>query len=223
MSAGGPVVILIPVLRRPHRVAPLLASIAEATPESHRVLFIVELLDTEERRAIDLAGAEHVIVERPQRSYARKINAGYRSSVEPLLFLGADDIAPHPGWLSAAVAKLGGPVQVVGTNDMLNPRVIAGEHSTHSLVTRAYCDTFGTIDEPGMVLHPGYGHDYVDDEFVATAKLRGAYAHAHDSVVEHLHPWAGKAPSDATYRIGKSKSAAGQRLFNARRHLWEAA
>jgi hypothetical protein len=223
MSVGDPVVILIPVLRRPHRVAPLMASIAEATPEPHRALFIVERLDTEERRAIDVAGAEHVIVERPQRTYARKINVGYRSSVEPLLFLAADDLAFRPGWLPAARVHLCGLVQVVGTNDLLNPRVLAGEHATHSLVTRAYCDEFGTIDEPGKVLHEGYGHDYVDDEFVATARSRGAWAHAGDSVVEHLHPWAGKAPSDSTYRLGRAKSAAGRRLFQARRHLWAAA
>ncbi len=222
MSAGDPVVILIPVLRRPHRVAPLLASIVEATPEPHRVLFIVEALDVEERAALDRACAEHVVVERQRRSYARKINAGYRSSVEPLLFLAADDLAFHLGWLPAARAKLGGPVQVVGTNDLLNPRVLAGEHATHSLVTRAYCDELGTIDEPGKVLHEGYGHDYVDDEFVATARVRGAYAHAHDSIVEHLHPWAGKAPSDSTYRIGRAKSAGGRRLFEHRQHLWAA-
>lgn len=220
MRAGDPVVILIPVLRRPHRVAPLLASIAAATPEPHRVLLIVEEHDTDERAAIAAARADHLVVERPQRSYARKINAGYHASSEPLLFLGADDIQPHPGWLPAAVRHLSDDVHVVGTNDLLNPRVLAGEHATHSLVTRAYCDSRGTIDERHKVLHEGYGHDYVDDEFIATAKLRGAYAHAHDSIVEHLHPWAGKAPTDGTYRIGRAKSAAGRRLFHSRSHLW---
>lgn len=222
MREGGPVAILIPVLRRPHRVAPLLESITAATPEPHRVIFIVEEHDVEERAAIDRTGAEQVVVDRPRRSYARKINAGYRASVEPLLFLGADDIKPHPGWLPAALRVMTGPVQVVGTNDLLNPRVLAGEHATHSLVSRSYCDELGTIDERGKVLHEGYGHDYVDDEFVATARHRGVYAHAHDSIVEHLHPWAGKAPSDATYRIGRAKSAAGRRLFASRQHLWAA-
>jgi hypothetical protein len=46
---------------------------------------------------------------------------------------------------------------------------MAGRHSTHSLVTRDYVERFGTIDEAGVVLHEGYPHEFVDDEFVQTA------------------------------------------------------
>lgn len=214
--------ILVPVLRRPHRVAPLLASIEEATPQPHRVLFIASPGDTVELAAINQAGADCLVLGRPPRrgDYARKINAGHRASTEPLLFLGADDLRFHPGWLPAALAVLAPGIGVVGTNDLGNARVMAGEHATHSLVTRTYIDTHGTIDEPGKVLHEGYPHEFVDDEFVGTAKARHAWAFAADSHVEHLHPNWGKAESDPLYAAQRERMQIGRRIYQRRRHLW---
>lgn len=216
------VAILVPVLNRPHRIRPLLESIDRATPAPHRTLFIADAGDPVELRALEAAGAQTLVVERRRRSWACKINAGFAATDEPFLFAGADDLDFHPGWLEACLAALVPPAEVVGTNDLLNPRVISGEHATHFLFTRAYIDRCGTIDERGKVLHEGYLHDWVDDEFVSTAKARGVFAHAHDAVVEHLHPWARKAPMDETYRYGRRWRLDGRRLFRARRHLWEA-
>lgn len=217
------VVILVPVLNRPHRVGSLLESIRAATALSHRVLFIAEHGDRAELAALGAHEAETLLVGRRQRSWACKINAGFAATTEPLVVAAADDLAFHPGWLEACLAALVPPVEVVGTNDLLNPRVMAGEHATHFLFTRVYIDRWGTIDEPGKVLHEGYRHDWVDDEFVATARTRGVFVHAHDAVVEHLHPWAKKAPMDDTYRLGRRWRSQGRQLFRSRRHLWEAA
>lgn len=211
-------VILVPVLERPHRVAPLIENIAAATPEPHRVLFIVSSHDLAEVKALDAAGVEYL--RSGKLTYPFKINLGYRESTEPLLFLGADDLEFHPGWLTAAQAKLKAGVDVVGTNDLLNPRVLAGEHSTHSLVRRSYVDEHGTIDRPGRVLHEAYPHEYCDDEFIETAQARGVYAHAGDAIVEHLHPYASKAPVDRTYRRGWSRRQVGRRIYTRRRPLW---
>jgi hypothetical protein len=60
----------------------------------------------------------------------------------------------------------------------------------------------------------------VDDELVATAKHRGAYVHAHGSIVEHLHPMAGKAPMDELYERQRSRMRFGRRLFRLREPLW---
>lgn len=213
------VVVIIPVLRRPHRVAPLLESLVAATPEPHRVLFVCDPDDGAERDAVDAAGAERIDV---AANYAGKINAGYRATTEPLMFLAADDVHFHPHWLERAVACLNDPaIGVVGTNDLGNPRVMAGLHATHSLVTRDYVDRFGTIDEVGKVLHESYPHEYVDTEFVETAKARCAWAFARDSIVEHLHPHWGKAPTDALYDAHPQRMQAGARIFKRRRYLWE--
>lgn len=211
-----PVAVLVPVLERPHRVEPLLASIAAATPSPHRVIFICSPGDEPERAAIAAARATELPVE---GNYAQKINAGVRATSEPLIFLGADDLAFHPGWLEAAVALMARPVGVVGTNDMCNGRVIAGEHSTHSLVARWYAE-LGTIDDPDRLLHEGYLHEWVDDEFVQTAQHRGAYAHAHDALVEHLHPMVGKAPMDHLYAAQRQRMRLGRRIFQTRSQLW---
>lgn len=214
------VAILVPVLRRPHRVVPLLESIEATTVEPHRVLFLCTEGDVAEIAAVEAAGCDHIDIRWARGDYARKINVGYRSTTEPLLFLAADDVKFHPGWLEAACEQLTDGVGVVGTNDLGNPRVLRGVHSTHSLVTRAYVDKYGTIDERGKVLHEGYWHEYCDDEFVETSWKREAWAFAKQSVVEHLHPSWGKAPTDRLYDQNHRRMVDGKRLFLERRHLW---
>ena len=212
-------VILVPMLGRAHRVPPLLDSI-EATCKA-RVLFLVSPGDKAVYDAVDAAGCERVEVRKlPQGDYARKINTGYRHTTEPLLFLAADDLCFHPGWYEAAVAKLTAGIGVVGTNDLGSPRVLAGEHATHSLVTRDYADEHGTIDGPGEILHEGYPHDWVDDELIGTAKSRGAWAMALDSHVEHLHPNWGKASMDDSYAQQPRRIRAGAGLYQVRRRRW---
>ena len=98
--------------------------------------------------------------------------------------------------------------------------MIAGRHATHSVVSRRYAEDHGTIDHPGAVLHEGYLHEFVDDEFVGTAKSRGAFVFEHASVVEHLHPAVGKAPMDAMYAAQGSRMRIDRRTFLQRQHLW---
>lgn len=216
------VAVIVPVLARPHQVQRTIDDIRDATPSPHRVVFVADADDTAELAALEEAGADFIVMGR-RSSYAKKINAGFRSTTEPLVFSAADDLHFHPGWFEAAASQIVGPVQVVGTNDLGNPRTFDGEHSTHTLFTREYIDTLGgTIDGgPGVVLHEAYPHQFCDDEFIAVAKARGVYAHASDSVVEHLHWLWGKADMDQTYRRGRQQHVAGKRIFQRRRVLWE--
>jgi glycosyltransferase involved in cell wall biosynthesis len=208
------------MLGRPHRVRPVAES--ATTDPRVRLLFLCSPDDLEVRTEIDAAGYDHHVVAGPfPGDYARKINVGYQVTTDPLLFLAADDLLFHPGWLEAALAVLGPGIGVVGTNDLGSRRVMAGEHSTHSLVTRAYADEFGTIDQPGLVLCEEYPHEYVDDELVQTAMFRGAWAFAADSHVEHLHPNWSKAPMDALYAGQRDRMRLGHRVYQRRRHMWE--
>jgi hypothetical protein len=219
--------ILIPVLRRPHRVEPLIADIHAATGDRCRIVFIVTRDDRAELRAVRDATRAHATVTHMLiganlvGDYARKINLAYSRTVEPFLFCGADDLHFHAGWLDAALAPFADrSVGVVGTQDLANRRVRRGDHATHSMVRRAYIDTYGTIDEPRKVLHEGYIHEFVDDEFIATAKHRGAFVFASGSVVEHLHPSVRKAPTDDLYRDEPRRMKAGRILFARRQQLW---
>lgn len=216
--------IVVPLLARPHRVSPLVASIAAATPEPHRVLMVCTPGDHEVIENVAGCGADWFVM--PNRydygDYARKINAAYHRSTEPFLFLGADDLKFHPGWLTAALERMADrAVGVVGTNDLGSPRVIAGEHATHNLVRRSYVEDHGTIDEPGKVLYEGYRHEFVDDELVETARFRGAWKFAADSLVEHLHPGWGKAPMDQLYAQQGQRMRHSRKLYNIRRQMWQ--
>jgi hypothetical protein len=217
------VVALVPVLRRPHRPAPLLESIDKATPAgAWRLLFLGSPGDEAEHEAIYAAGGELLVIDEPNApgDWSRKINAGYRATTEPLMLLGGDDIAFRPGWLEAAQAKMVGRVGVVGTFDCHNRRVLAGEHSTHPVVARWYADRHGTIDQAGQVVHEGYAHNWTDNELVETAKSRRAWAFARDSVVEHNHPLWGRAETDDVYELGQSRFHEDRQLFMRRRRLW---
>jgi glycosyltransferase involved in cell wall biosynthesis len=210
-------VILVPVLKRPWRVEPLLESIAKVTGESYRVLFIPDPDDEPEREAIRQAGAEEMPI---SGNYARKINAGVEATGEPLIFLGADDLNFHPEWFWTAISFLKPRIGVVGTNDICNPRTAAGgDLSTHSLVTRIYTK-MGTVDDPTKLLHESYPHEYADQEFIETARLRSAYVHASDCIVEHLHPMVKKAPMDDLYAQQEERMRAGSLIFLRRQRLW---
>jgi len=213
------VAILIPVLGRPHRIVPTIESVAAATSEPHRLLFLASDGDSPTIAALEAAGADHLVVAPGRGSWACKINDGYRATTEPWIFTGADDLAFHPGWFPRALAWADEKTGVIGTNDIANPRVMQGQHSTHSLFRRSYVDEHGTIDGPG-VMHEGYAHQFTDDEAIQTAMARGVYVHAFDSIVEHLHPMVGKAPDDDTYRLGREGTRDGKRMFLHRKRLW---
>ena len=71
-------------------------------------------------------------------------------------------------------------------------------------------------DGPKVVAHEGYRHWFVDDEIVAAARQRGAWAMALGSRVEHLHPLFGTAPDDEVYELGRSHAEADGSLFRSR-------
>jgi len=221
------VVVVFPVLRRPHRVRPLVESLEAATPEPHRTVFVATAGDDAMIEEIKLVSADWPIeleVLAPNRigDYARKINHVLDITVEPFLFTGADDLDFHPGWIPAGLRHFDDPkIGVVGTQDLApTTRARAGTHATHFFVRRRYAVDFGTIDARGKIFHDGYPHEYVDDELVETAKFRGAWSFAADSVVEHLHPSWGKAPSDPLYRAQSARMNSGRRVFARRRRLW---
>lgn len=221
MPSPADLVIIVPVLRRPHRAARVAESVDATTPGC-RLLFVGSPGDVEEHEACRATGADLLVIDEPvgPGDYARKINAGYRVTSEPVMLIAADDLLFHPEWFDRAMARMVGTVGVVGTNDLGNPRVLAGEHTTHPLVSRDYIDGHGTIDETGKVYCERYPHEFSDDEFVGTAKHRGVWAFAVDSIVEHLHPNWGKAPSDPLYDAQAQRIRHGRQVFNRRRHLW---
>jgi len=215
------IAVLVPVLGRPHRVEPLARSFAEtASVDVARLYFIAQQSDRDEISAIRDAGYEPIVVPNANRSWARKINIGYRETHERWMLLGADDLQFHAGWIRAIGALLMSHPGVIGTNDLGNSATIRGSHSTHPLVRRTYAKIMGTVDTRDRVLHDGYDHNYPDTELIATARKRDMYIHSRECVIEHLHPAWGKAISDATYERGQKNYQQDSQLFQHRQKAY---
>jgi hypothetical protein len=206
------IAILIPTKGRQHRLERVVANALESTPAASVYL----LMEPDE--AFDVPGATTLTQDDGLGGYAQAINYGYRSTKEPLLFAGADDLNFWDGWATECRILLEKPdVAVVGTNDLGNSDVQRGEHATHYLVRRSYLDKPGGVyGEPRTFLSEAYDHGFTDREFTRTAILRGVFAPCLTANVEHMHPAWAKAPMDATYDRGYKSDDADRELYHER-------
>jgi Glycosyl transferase family 2 len=212
--ATVPTAVIVPAIRTSN--VERFMSTLRASSGLARAYAVANVDEVDEAKVWREAGAE--IIQTEGMTFAERMNAGYRNTSEPFVFMTGDDVRFRKGWLDQAQAVAGERFDVVGTNDLGNPRVIAGEHATHILLRRTYLDEVGASwDGPGSIAHEGYGHWYVDDEIVTAAKQRDTWAMAIDSHVEHLHPQWGKGPDDNIYRRGIATATADGALFAARR------
>lgn len=231
------VAVIVPAMRRPDNVARLVRSLRASTGLA-TVFFVCDGADKDEIAAVlaeqgGRSDVELLVVTEGSRpgTFAEKVNFAAGRVLPPgeypWLFLAGDDVVFRPGWLDHAqhVARLYG-ADVVGTNDLANPRVMAGEHATHMLIRSSYVTSVGASwDGPGVVCHEGYGHWFVDDEIVTAARMRGVWQPALGSIVEHLHPITGRVEMDEVYELGQSKAGADRGRWEARlrRHQREMA
>lgn len=216
------IAILVPVLGRPHQIEPLIASVEAATSVAHRIVFICSPND-KTTTVCRRTGCEVIMSSwKPGRAdFAKKINLAFVSTDEEWLFQAATDLMFHPHWdLHALRMAERRNFGVVGTNDLGNPLVQKGQHSTHTLFSREYIDKFGgTVDNSGTVMCELYDHQWCDNEFVQTAKWRDKWVFSRHSIVEHNHPSWGKAQMDSTYEKALRATVEDQTLFKTRLSL----
>ena len=206
--------VIVPVLHRPQNVEPLMVSLLASTGLAS-VTFVVEEGDDVEAAEVERCGGRVLF---KSGTFAEKVNYAFGETVAPWLFLAGDDVRFRPGWLDH-IQDVGRryKADVVGSNDLVNPRVMRGEHATHMAIRRDYVVQHGASwDGPGVVCHEGYRHWFVDDEIVTVAKSRQTFQMAMGSEVEHMHPMGGKAPNDAIYDLGASQSKQDEAHFKAR-------
>lgn len=214
--------ILVPVLGRPHRAAPIVDSITNNTTVAHQIFFLCSPTETEQIRACYETGANVLTVEWAPgpADYAKKMNHGFRETDSEFVFLAADDLEFQPGWDSQALI-LARSLSVIATNDLANKQVMRGEFGTHCLVKRSYVtERGGSLDGPGVLLHEGYDHNFVDRELCGLARSRRQFGFARDSHVKHLHPLWRTAPHDATYEKALRHFHKDQRLYHQRAVKW---
>jgi hypothetical protein len=217
--------VIVPVMRRPQNAKPFMESLRASTGMA-TVYAVCDNEDTETIKAWQENGARKLLLPRSNDikspgTFAEKINYGFRLTKEPWVFAVGDDVRFRAGWLDHAQFVAGDKFDVIGTNDLGNARVMAGEHSTHLLIRRSYVDTVGAgWDGPGIVAHAGYLHNFVDDEIVTAAKQHNVWAMAMGSRVEHMHPFWSKSDFDDVYRLGASSVDADKKLFTERLHAY---
>jgi hypothetical protein len=208
------VTVIVPVLGRPQNAEPFMTSLRKTTRLAYGArVMCSDGADTETWWKL---GANTVC--NPGRvSFPAKVNDAIHDGIDtPWVFITGDDVRFHPRWLIEAVAA-GAGKDVVGTNDLGNPRVTSGRHSGHLLIRTSYIRERGASwDGAGIVCHEGYRHWFVDDEIVRVAKERGVWGFAKDSIVEHMHPMWGKAPDDDTYAIADKYREKDLELFRYR-------
>lgn len=211
--------VLIPTYQRPDRVLSLTQNVITS---GHGIIpyFICERDDKASIEAVVTTPGANLIVNQRSRNYAGAINTGVAETDEPYLFAGADDIRFTAGWFDLAVCLMNKRTEVVGTNDLGNPDVLAGTHATHYLVSRNYA-TQGVVDQLGIMLHEGYDHNYTDTEFIQTAIARGKFQPCLEAEVEHLHVTWGKATHDAGYTKSFAQAHVDAQRYAERKHLWE--
>ncbi len=235
-EAPEEVAVIVPVAKRDNAEAFLTSLRDSLTPGQRDRVWVYVMTDAADMDTRDAWGKASVgplnlydgtildqnLYLRDMGSFAEKVNRGYAISDEPWLFLVGDDVRFHKGWLDQAmeVARATGKA-VIGTNDLGNQAVQAGEHATHMLIRRDYVEKVGASwDGPGVVCHEGYRHWYVDNEIVMAARGRDEWAPCLTAHVEHLHPLFGKGEDDEVYRIGQAAAGADQALWQSR---WSAA
>lgn len=141
-------------------------------------------------------GIENVtIIHGPRKSFAAWLNFSIALPwVQEYPFVGTfgDDHCPQtPGWDETIVNTLKemGPGSMVYGNDLFQCERIA-------------TTVFMTSDIPkaiGYFAVPGF-YQYCDPGWHAMGIGAGALRYLPDVIIEHLHPVAGKAPDDQTYR-----------------------
>lgn len=176
-----PTAILIPSLNRPQRLRTTVENIHAMTPEQHFLLFAVS--DPESKEILDELGEWYIDDSlADDHRYVTRMNEliGYLDDAETMFF-GSDDVVHHAGWLSWALSAMTPDKRVVVVNDMHN---MAG---TQAVVHRSYLQN-AVFDAPGLAFHPGYRHNFADNEMFFTARCQGEFVRSRESIVEHLHP-----------------------------------
>lgn len=208
--------VIVPTLGRPQNAKRFMDSLRASTG----LATAYAMCDEDDVASQDAWREAGAIVYTGKHTFPEKCNLGLKASEgspSPWVLIVGDDVEFRPGWWDEAFEAAGDTYDVIGTNDLGNPRVVAGEHATHIVLRRSYIDKVGgSWDGPGSIAHEAYKHWFVDDEIVQAAKQRGVWTSAHKSVIEHFHPAWGKAPDDETYRHSQEGRFTDEVLFRKR-------
>ena len=212
------VAILMPTIWRANRMKENVENLYDVTSKDDiDIIFIIEKDDVESIEMSRKLDAITLINQRA-RNFAGAVNTAVRTLTHNYFFGGSDDFLFHKDWLPPLL-ELSKNYGMVGTNDLGNPQVAAGELAVSYLVRRDYVSK-ACIGNPENLLYEGYMHNFTDTELTETAIYNKEYVYCPDSIVEHMHPAWGKSPVDETYKLQDGTWGPDTQLFFHRRSLW---
>lgn len=185
---------LVPTRGRPHNVQRLLDT-WESTVDTRvntDVLFLVDADDPviDEYRAID---ARYVVFETWQPMVYKVDAAAVKlaSSYYALGFMGDDHVPRTPGWNAMMTAQLRTQRAGIVYGD---DRLMGGRLPTHWLMTS------NIVTALKRMIPASVEHMYCDNSILDLGRGARCITYLSNVVIEHMHPLAGKASSDAGYK-----------------------
>lgn len=190
--------VLVPTRGRPHNAARLLQAWSQTTRADAGLVFGVDDDDpsiSDYRRVIPDAQ----IFVGPRMGLCATTNvmalAAAQAGFPYLGSIGDDHLPRTVGWDAMVIEALRAvPLSIVYGDDLMQ-----GE----GLATAAFMDS-AIVLALGYMAPPTMHHLYIDNSWMELGRALGTLRYLPGVVIEHLHPAAGKAEDDETYRAGTS-------------------
>lgn len=221
-------VILVPTLWRSTHIAPFLEALYRNVSAEIpiRPLFLAQDGDDPTLDELNRCGADHIVfpmVDGKAMTMVQKCNEAAQRATEPFLFGASDDIRILPGCLERCHETLQDPtVHIACVSDGIPDHSHGHELTGHCLVRMSYIRTeSGVMDEPNVIMHPGYFHYYSDVEFMCVGRARGVYRSVWDARIDHPHPNNRTAARDRVHQMGIEYRRRDHVTFLRRAWMWQ--
>jgi glycosyltransferase involved in cell wall biosynthesis len=207
------IAVIVPTVNRADMLEALVANIHQATLNDHQIYLVMEVTDHATQEASKALDVQRVVGTYGSCSVA--VNAGYRASTEPFVAVVNDDCYFHANWDAHALQYFTDSIHIVGMNDG------HGDCKCFPMVRRAFIEEHsGVFDKPNTIFHT-YKSQGPDTEFAFYAQLRGVWADAPYSIVEHRNWRAGADPNHPNYLKARDTITDDLAEYNRRWPLWD--
>jgi hypothetical protein len=192
--------VIVPSRGRPGNIERFAQAWRETTGDEAEFIVCVDNDDPflpEYKAVFEREGVHHAVG--PRRSLAMWLNVRVGYVLMPCVgvgFMGDDHLPRTHGWAKRVLSELRDHLGmgVVYGNDLLQ-----GE----KLPTAAFIGA-RVVSTLGWMVPPGLEHLYIDNAWKALGEGMGCLRYLPDVILEHMHPDAGKAQQDETYRAANS-------------------
>jgi hypothetical protein len=190
----APILIIVPSRERPKNAYRLLKTIKDVTTEGD--FHITFAVDEDDPTRWEYPPGHTQLVKGGSMVAALNEVAVVEAKHYPYLAFLGDDTLPHAGWYP----------QVLLTLQAQKNSIVYGNDLMHGqgLPTSVFMDS-NIVNTLGYMAPTGQKQLFVDNYWKALGDALGTLYYLNDVIIEHLHPIAGKAPSDASYEVAYSE------------------